>query len=220
MVMLNSKLELSFISKKIEGNKLSLRFEKPTDFHYEAGQYASFVLPQLGALQKSRVFSYASAPDEDFIMIGTQLSDPPSDYKQALLDMKVGETITMKGPYGDFINTQNNVKKVFIGLGIGVTPFRSIFLDAQTLEKDTLIYSGKSDLLFMDEFQELTTKGLTIMNPLDRNELAQAIDSIVIEPTTEFYVSGSMKGVTNVSKLLSQKKVKSSHVFSDVFSGY
>lgn len=220
MIQLNGKLELPLISKKIEGDKLTLSFEKPDDFQYEAGQYASFALPQLASLQKSRAFSYASAPGEDVIMIGTQLSDPPSDYKQALIDMKVGETITMKGPYGDFINSNNDVNKVFIGLGIGITPFRSIFLDAQTLEKDTLIYSGKSDLLFMDEFQALRSKGLTILNPLDRNELAQTIASIAIEPTTEFYVSGSMKGVTNVSKLLSERKVKSSHILSDVFSGY
>lgn len=219
-MQLNSKLELPLISKKIEGDKLTLSFEKPPGFIYEAGQYASFVLPELGALQKSRAFSYASTPSEDFIMIGTQLSDPPSEYKQALIDMKVGQTIIMKGPYGDFINTKNEVNKVFIGLGIGITPFRSIFLDAQTLENDTLIYSGKSDLLFMDEFQALTSKGLTIMNPVNRNELAQIIDVIEIKPTTEFYVSGSMKGVTAVTKLLTLRKVKSSHVLSDVFSGY
>lgn len=220
MIQLNGKLELPLISKKIEGDKLTLSFEKPAGFQYEAGQYASFALPQLASLQKSRAFSYASTPSEDVIMIGTQLSDPPSDYKQALIDMKVGETITMKGPYGDFINSNNDVNKVFIGLGIGITPFRSIFMDAPTLEKDTLIYSGKTDLLFMDEFQSLRSKGLTILNPLDRNELAQTIDSLVIDPSTEFYVSGSMKGVTSVSKLLSQKKVKSSHILSDVFSGY
>lgn len=220
MIQLNGKLELPLISKRIEGDKLTLSFAKPADFQYEAGQYASFALPQLNSLQKSRAFSYASTPSEDVIMIGTQLSDPPSDYKQALLDMNVGETITMKGPYGDFINSNNDVNKVFIGLGIGITPFRSIFMDAPTLEKDTLIYSGKTDLLFMDEFQSLRSKGLTILNPLDRNELAQTIDSLVIDPSTEFYVSGSMKGVTSVSKLLSQKKVKSSHILSDVFSGY
>lgn len=215
-----NKFNLPLISKVIQGNKLTLSFQKPEGFTYEAGQYATFILPELSVMQGSREFSFASTPHEDVIMIGTQLSDPPSKFKQALKEMKEGDSITMKGPFGDFLNTDHSVQKVFLGLGIGITPIRSIFLNTSSLDQSTLIYSGRGDLLFMDELVNLKEKGLTVLNPKDRHELADVIDSLTIASDAEFYISGSMQAVTSVSKQLKSKKVKASQMFSDVFTGY
>jgi len=81
----------------------------------------------------------------------------------ALHELKVGDVIGVRGPYGnDFpLDTWKGKNLVFIGGGIGQAPLRSVYLNALDNRKDfgdiTLIYGARtlSDLAYKEEMFEL-----------------------------------------------------------------
>lgn len=88
-------------------------------------------------------FSVASSKvDSTLTFYIKQLGDMTSDFDQ----LKVGDTVLVKGPYGGFTfeNHINRSKQLWIGAGIGVTPFlskaKSLSLDKK-IDKVEMIYA-------------------------------------------------------------------------------
>ncbi len=73
----------------------------------------------------TKPFTLASAPTEKVVKITTRISNDPSEFKKALLELKQGMTISMSGPVGSFYLKDNSPTLLIAG-GIGITPFRSI----------------------------------------------------------------------------------------------
>ena len=74
---------------------------------------------------RTRPFTLASAPAEKVVKITTRISNDPSEFKKALLELKQGMKISMSGPVGSFYLKDNSPTLLIAG-GIGITPFRSI----------------------------------------------------------------------------------------------
>jgi ferredoxin-NADP reductase len=110
---------------------MSFRWEKPADWSYRAGQFVDITLhdpPETDAEGDIRGFSVSSAPCEDVIQITTRLRD--TAFKRSLERVPLGTTMKMEGPFGDFRLHHANRPAVLLAGGIGVTPFRSILVEA------------------------------------------------------------------------------------------
>ena len=62
--------------QEVAQQTMAFRFEKPASFTFTPGQFIELTLvnpPESDAQGNSRVFSIASAPDEDFIMVANDL---------------------------------------------------------------------------------------------------------------------------------------------------
>src|SRR5690242_18065397 len=107
-------------------------FEKPDGFQFNAGQFLRFNLidpPETDEEGNSRSFSIASAPHEAELMIATRMRD--TAFKRVLGSMAVGSEIEVKGPYGRMtLHEDASRPAVILTGGIGITPFRSIALEA------------------------------------------------------------------------------------------
>lgn len=218
--MFKSATLLEVISVTAHENKLDVVLTKPEGFTYQAGQYGGFKIKDAPS-DKTRTFSFASSPDEPYIRIGTQLSDPPSTYKKTLAGLEKGALIEVKGPHGDFLWKNQHPRAVMIGLGVGITPIRSLLLSQPDLSQTTLIYAGASYKLYLDEFKSLvSTKGLTVIETKHRTDLADAIEHLEDPEAREFYVSGSMKAISGTTKLIKGLGVKGKYIYSDIFTGY
>jgi len=200
-------------------NKLMVELSKPEGFDFQAGQYGTFKISGL-KLDSSRTFSFASSPDEPTLKLGTQMSDPPSKYKDALKELKKNDEIIVKGPFGDFTWKNIHPKKVFIGLGVGITPIRSLLMSRDDLSEVTLIYAGASHKLYLDEFKALKAAGLSLIETQHRDDLNQALTTLPDSTQTEFYISGSMKAVNGVAKTVKQLGANKKTIYSDIFTGY
>lgn len=197
----SSKYQLVLIEKiKFEGTdvmsfKFNQRLDKleeyytPSLFEFNAGQYAYFDLDDVVADDKgsTRHFTISSSPTENFIMLSTKIRDSP--YKQRLSTLKVGDTVDVRGPEGEFILPENASESlIFLSGGIGVTPFRSMInyaSDKHLPLKIILFDSNKNqqNILFKKEFDDLAAlnENIKVVHTLsgdnsDRNNVSNTTD--------------------------------------------
>ncbi len=110
--------------------ELTLAREDGAPFVFEAGQWVSLVLP-LPSGEVRRSYSIASGPDGSprFELAITHVQGGPgSSY---LHELPVGAHLRIIGPQGFFTRAKGaDAPALFIGTGTGVTPLRSMLLDA------------------------------------------------------------------------------------------
>jgi ferredoxin-NADP reductase len=110
---------------------MSFTFERPPGWSFRAGQFVDITLldpPETDAEGNVRGFSISSAPREGVITITTRLRD--TAFKRVLQAMPLGTAVQMEGPFGDLRLHHAARPAVLLAGGIGITPFRSILVEA------------------------------------------------------------------------------------------
>ncbi|MFQ3325492.1 MAG: Na+-transporting NADH:ubiquinone oxidoreductase subunit F [Salibacteraceae bacterium] len=122
-----------------------------------------------------RAYSMASYPAEGRkIMLNVRIATPPWDReKNGWMDVnpgvassyiysrKVGDKVTVSGPYGDFFIKDNASEMLYVGGGAGMAPMRShlyeLFRTVKTGRKVSYWYGGRSkrELFYLDHFYAL-----------------------------------------------------------------
>ncbi|MFO0737629.1 MAG: FAD-dependent oxidoreductase [Labilithrix sp.] len=130
-------------------------------FEFEAGQWVSLVLP-MPTGEGRRAYSIASPPDGTpglSIAVTKVEGGPGSTF---LHELPVGGVLRAIGPQG-FFTRARGLPSLFVGTGTGVTPLRSMILDAIAKGDDakmTLVFGVRSpeDRLYADEFDALAAR--------------------------------------------------------------
>ena len=95
-------------------------------------------------------------------MVATRLRD--TAFKRELQRMPLGSTVRMEGPFGNLVLHADQTRPaVFLAGGIGITPFRSMVVQAAMQRSPhpmVLFYSNRrpEDAAFLDELQSLRDK--------------------------------------------------------------
>ena len=151
--------------QEIAKGTMAFYFNRPAAFTFKAGQFIDLSLSDLSVSDPqghTRAFTLASAPSEEHLMVATRLRDTP--FKRMLEEMPLGTTIDIEGPFGQFILPDNDSRtRVFLAGGIGITPFRSMLIEAahnKLPHRLILMYSNRrpEDAAFLDELQALQQK--------------------------------------------------------------
>ena len=125
-------------------------FARPAGFQFIAGQNVTLTLPDpiyTDAKGNTRTLTIASPPGEtEQLWVATRQTG--SAFKRSLAEMESGSPVSIFGPAGVFCLDPAAVDPVlFVAGGIGITPFRSMVLDAvrQRLARPiTLVYSNRN----------------------------------------------------------------------------
>jgi len=103
-------------------------------FHYRAGMDMEFLLPGIGA---PRPYSIATAPDDDGAPAGGQLTFYITHHAQGASstwlheNARIGEALTLRGPYGDFAFPADHAGPVLaLAGGSGLSPVLAAVTDA------------------------------------------------------------------------------------------
>ncbi len=94
------------------------------DFQYRPGQFVIFSLPGVG----EATFSLSSTPTRrDFIEFGIR---KVGSFTEALFKLKKGDTIDIRGPYGDGFEMEDLRGRdlIIVSGGLGAVPLRSVLL--------------------------------------------------------------------------------------------
>src|SRR5690625_1515771 len=176
----------------------------------------------------TKPFTVASAPDENVVRITTRISDNPSNFKKAMLELKQGMKIRVAGPVGSFYLKDNSPSLLIAG-GIGITPFRSILKQIETdgnrdEKQIKLLYmdSGNS-YLFKEELDGIAKKSFVSITYLDsRDALHEEIDKFVnlYKDKGNYFISGPKSMVDSMSTYLQSKKISKRNIKKDSFVGY
>jgi ferredoxin-NADP reductase len=236
LVKLNKREEVA------EGT-MAFHFEKPVGFNFKAGQFISLTLidpAETDAEGNTRVFSIASAPCEELLMIATRMRN--TAFKRTLKALTLGAEVQIQGPFGSLILDNDSIRPVaLIAGGIGITPFRSIVVQAtvnRAPHRIFLFYSNRrpADAAFIDELQTLERMNsnykliATITGDsesvkqwrgergvIDKTMLAKVIKQVT---ESKYYIAGPPSMVNSMKSLLQSLGVESDQVYSEQFKGY
>ncbi len=228
---------LTLIKRLIRNPTTYSFFFQKTEMEYTAGQFIRITYPHEGVDERgiNRFFSLCSAPQEDTYMITTRILQ--SSYKFALATLKEGSILNAFGPLGKFVMV-NEGHHVFLSGGIGITPFRSMVLDATFAKKQTPItliasYSHEEEMLFHEEFLHMekenpnfqyiptitgihsTWKGKT--GRVGKEDLKRIIPDY---SSSLFYISGSMSMVQGMREEVTALSIPESQIKTEIFIGY
>ncbi len=126
---------------------------------FVAGQYAAISYRSRGRYSAMRCFSIVSSPNHtDELWFAIRVD---GDFTTTLAGQKIGSSILLRGPFGNFvIDDQYDRNVIMLAGGIGVTPFMSMILDSAEIKRPnrlTLLYSNttQNDVAFKDSLVEL-----------------------------------------------------------------
>jgi Na+-transporting NADH:ubiquinone oxidoreductase subunit F len=122
-----------------------------------------------------RAYSMANHPIEDnIIMLNIRIATPPWDNKKNtwqnvppgicssyLFSRKLGDKVSISGPFGDFFIKDSQREMLFIGGGAGMAPMRShifhLFNTLKTERKATFWYGARSkrEIFYEEQFRQI-----------------------------------------------------------------
>ena len=147
----------------------------PDKFKSEWDKFGLWPLKMKNDEECFRAYSMANHPAEgNIVMLTIRIATPPWDRsKNAWMDVnpgicssyvfsrKVGDKVTISGPYGEFFIKDTDAEMVFIGGGAGMAPMRShlfhLFHTLKTDRKVTYYYGGRSkrELFYEEDFRQI-----------------------------------------------------------------
>ena len=148
--------------QEVAERTMAFYFEKPQGFDFRPGRFCNVGLldpPETDAEGNSRSFSIASAPFEEDLMLAMRMRD--TAFKRVLGRAPLGMEVRFSKAIGPFtLHEDASRPAVFLVGGIGITPFRSMILDAahKNLPHQLLLfYSNRrpEDAAFLDELRQL-----------------------------------------------------------------
>ncbi|MBS0653021.1 MAG: FAD-dependent oxidoreductase [Verrucomicrobia bacterium] len=229
--------------KMVAKDTMLFTFEKPAGFTFKAGQWGDFTLTNPSETDDEgnvRGFSIASPPSSDKIMITTRLRS--TAFKRVIQKTPIGTEITLDAPHGSFTLHHNQaIPAVFIAGGIGITPVRSILLQAIADKLSHKIYlfyfdHNSKTMAFLEELQILEKqssnfKFIPITTSLEGPNTTWSGETghinckilskyIVDLAAPIYYVSGPAAMVTAAHKELNECGIDDDLIRTEEFSGY
>ena len=228
---------------EIADGTMAFHFEKPGGFDFKAGQFGDFTLinpVETDAKGNTRGFSLASAPYEADLMFATRMRD--TAFKRVLKAMEAGTEVSLDGPYGSFtLHNNSRIPAVFLTGGIGVTPVRSIVLQAahDNLPHKIFLFDSNrkpEDSAFLNELMEAQQLNLNYifvgtMTAMENSRTkwdgeTGYITNVMLEKHIGdltlpiYYVAGPASMVTAMRKTLNDAGVDDDNIRTEEFSGY
>ena len=229
--------------QEIASGTMAFHFEKPKGFSYKAGQFGDVTLanpPETDAEGNTRTFTLASAPYEGDLMVATRMRD--SAFKRVLKSMALGTEVSLNAPDGSLtLHSDARIPAVFLSGGIGVTPVRSIVLQAthdKLPHKIVLFDSNRrpEDSAFLDELADAQKRNpnftlIGTMTEMEKSsktwsgETGYVTQAMLLKSVHDlslpiFYISGPPAMVAAMRKILDDSGVKDDKIRTEEFAGY
>lgn len=229
--------------EEVAEGTMAFHFEKPEGFEFKAGQFGDFTLvnpSETDAEGNIRGFSLASAPHENELIVATRMRD--TAFKRVLKTMDLGTAVILDAPYGSFtLHNNSKIPAVFLTGGIGITPVRSIVLQAAHDKRPHQIFLFNSnrrpeDSAFLDDLARAQKKNpnftfvgtMTEMEKsgrewrgetgfINKEMLSKHIADLTIPI---YYLCGPASMVAAMRKLLNEAGVDDDNIRTEEFSGY
>lgn len=209
---------LTFVERRSEYPGVATYIFRPAQpIQFEAGQYAHIrMLNMPEGTRRVHELSFASSPQDANLWFGVD-GRSGSNYQQSLQSLQPGDLAELFKIRGHMTWPPLVSDVVMIAGGVGVTPFRSMILDAheRTLPITiALVHVSSSEFLYADALRDLVHEYVTI----NRSLLTGTIELMATEhPNAHYYVAGSENFVVAVSNELTAHGI--TRIESDEFKG-
>jgi Na+-transporting NADH:ubiquinone oxidoreductase subunit F len=220
--------------------EVTLKMVEPAEISFKAGQYIQFQVPEYELTKESvyRAYSVASSPSiKDSVQLEIRLVPNGICTTYVFEHLKVGDIITINGPYGEFSLRDSQRDIVFIAGGSGMAPIKSILHDMEEKSiqrRATYFFGARSvkDLFLVDEMQSLE-KSLksfrfipALSEPLDKDNwkgetglITEVLDRhLETGENTEAYLCGSPGMIDASVQVLTKNGIPEERIYYDKFA--
>ncbi|MDP3143244.1 MAG: FAD-dependent oxidoreductase [Candidatus Omnitrophota bacterium] len=220
-------------------NVRSVRFVLPEPIEFFAGQFMFVTLNHEGK-ELSHPLSISNSPTEPgYVEFTKKISE--SEFSQLLRQLKVGDSVKLKLPFGKFTLNPGFKSVAYIAGGIGITPIRSMIKFATDKKLATgivLFYSNHrpEDIVFLEDFAEMEKQNplLKVVHTITCSEEIKEwqgrrgyIDEGLIQAAApdyaqrKFYLCGPPKMMEVMQAMLKEKLcILPENIIIEKFSGY
>jgi len=212
---------------------MAFRFAKPAGFAFKPGQSVNLALidPPAEPNSARRTFSLAAAPFENELLVATRMREG-SAFKRTLKALPIGTKLRLTGPLGDMTLHEDPARAaVLIAGGIGITPFRSMLLQAEHDRQEHRLFLAYSNrrrehAAFLGELQALEQRNprfrlLAPMSDVDGMLNEDALKRFVgAAAAPVYYLAGPPAMVEAMKAILARNGVDAGGVRSEEFFGY
>ena len=226
---------LNFVKKeKISKDVFAFYFSrKSTNLDFLAGQYIHMYLPVNNEKGRgnSRMFTISSSPlEKDYIFIATKKGK--SLFKKALFNLNPKVPVKFYGPSGGLIIDENppaggKPSYIFLALGIGITPFRSIikYVNEKNLNIPITLFasfSKKEDFLFLSELMDISKSNPNIKVVYTTTRISEKLINKYIKNINKhlYYIVGSALAIADLEEIVSRMGTINERIFIEIFEGY
>ena len=246
--MEKASFEIALRAKKqIAEGTYEFVFEKPKDFHFNAGQHVRMTLlnpSETDSRGNSRFLTLANTPQDNDLVVAMRMTD--SAFKRVLGQMKIGEKVLIQillhSPHGSFvIQDDASIPVVFLVGGIGIVPAYSMIKNAierKLPHKIFLFYSNRrpEDAPYLEELQNLAKQYpnfkliATITEPEKSSKSWQGETGYIDQPMLKkylddlqspiYYIAGLTDMVKAMKTLLKDVGISEDNVRSEDFSNF
>lgn len=213
---------------------LHIRLVEPTAISFKAGQYVDVLVP---GTKEWRSYSMANPPSRaNDIELMIKLM-PGGLFSSYLVDyLKVGERLTLQGPYGNFYLRDSGRPALFIAGGSGMAPILALLramVERHDARAVTYFYGARTrrDLFQIDELHELEQRLPrfrfipALSEPLPSDDWSGEVGLItdvvkrVVPSFTgmEAYMCGPTAMIDAAIALLTKGRMNESEIFYDKF---
>ncbi len=212
-----------------------LHFINPEYMEFEPGQYAQLKIP---GVEVVRAYSMSSDSKMNSI-IEFVIRYVPKGLATTFVHkaLRVGDTVTITGPFGDFYLRENSEKDIiFIAGGSGKAPILSILqrLDDLGMKRKVRYFFGAKalrDLYYSEELIELSNKYsnfeyIPALSKPDPDDIWEGETGLITEvvsrysndlSNTEAYLCGSPGMIDACIKVLDEKNISNDQIYFDKF---
>ena len=220
--------------QSITSNVSTFWFTKPNGFSFIAGQFAEVTLPHMSDTRgQSRWLTISSPPSHQRLSFTLRIPDKQSTFKNTLSRLRVGDSVKVSEPMGDFVLPRNEKTPLAcIAIGIGLTPFMSMLGELEATKQkrqiSILFYAqNEKDLTLLASLPKQHTSYVVLKNPSTTwagikskslsKDLIQQI--VTINADTRVCISGPEILAQAIADDL-QNDIKPSQIMTDFFPGY
>jgi Na+-transporting NADH:ubiquinone oxidoreductase subunit F len=220
--------------------EITLRLTDPGRITFKAGQFIQFEVPEYELTSEPvyRAYSIASQPSrDDEIELEIRLVPNGICTTYVFEHLKVGDAVTINGPYGNFYLQDTSARIIFVAGGTGNAPIKSILYDMleKNIQREAVYFFGarsKCDLFLVDEMRDMEKKlpnfryvpSLSQPQPEDGwdGEVGRVTDTIERQidsaENTEAYLCGSPGMIESVVEILKNKGIPEEKIYYDKFA--
>ena len=146
--------------------EVTLKLKDSQVLDFKAGRYVQFVVPayELTPDPVYRAYSISSSPSrKDAVELEIRLVPNGICTTYVFQHLKVGDAVSINGPYGDFHLRESDRDIVFVAGGSGMAPIKSMLADMAergVRRKATYFFGARTtkDLFLVEEMRELEGK--------------------------------------------------------------
>ncbi len=200
-------------------------FKVPANIDWAPGSYAHFLCSDLGKGKKVnnklvRELSIMTNSSEQKIGFTTRIRKNPSEFKQALLNLNVGDNIRIFKIGNHFKTPRLDKPIVFISMGVGIATFRPLILQhLNSTSEQSFITNINIDrsgcFVYKDELDKIPGDRIKNVFVTNRGDLYKSIDACISGTDSVYFIVGSDDFNKSISDYLVQKNVAQEAIILD-----